>query len=110
MSIHHQIDFSCHAHRVFEALTDAKHFAELTNAPAEINPNSGGTFSCFDGMISGLTIEIIPDTRLVQAWRVADWEPGVYSIVKFDLEAISNAESRLIFAHTGFPEERETHP
>ena len=45
----------------------------------------------------------------MQAWRVSNWPDGVYSIVKFELEKISDSETRLIFDHTGFPEEHGEH-
>ena len=108
MSIHQEIYFKCKSQRLFEALTKAEQFGELSGAPAEINPESGGKFSCFGGMISGVSIEIVPDKRLVQAWRVGNWDPGVYSIVKFDLEEIGDTETKLVFDHTGFPEEHKT--
>ena len=109
MKIHHEISINANPQRIFEALTDAKQFAELTGAPADIDLVSGGLFSCFDGMITGQTIEAIPGTRLVQAWRVGNWDPGIYSIVKFEFEALSDLETNLIFDHTGFPDEHRDH-
>ena len=55
------------------AAVQALYQAELTDAPAELDPEPGGEFSCFGGMIVGRTIENIPGQRLVQAWRVANW-------------------------------------
>lgn len=109
MSIHQEIYFKCSARRVFDALTEARQFAELTGAPAEIDAESGGKFSCFGGMITGLSIEIIPNRRLVQAWKVGNWAEGVYSIIKFELVEISESETKLVFDHTGFPEEHKEH-
>ena len=109
MPKHQEITFKCKSQRVFEALTNAGQFSELSGKPAEINPESGGNFSCFDGMISGLSIEIVPNKRLVLAWRVGNWEPGVYSIVKLELEETSDTETKLVFDHTGFPEEHKAH-
>ena len=108
-AIHHEVLFKTSRQRIFEALTNAAQFAELTGAPAEIDAKSGGRFSCFGGMITGQTIEILSAARLVQAWRVGNWEPGIYSIVKFELEEQNELESKLIFDHTGFPEEHRGH-
>ena len=107
--IHQEILISASPQNVYQALTDAKQFAEFTETAARIDPQSGGSFSCFDGMITGLTVEAIPGERLVQAWRVANWQAGVYSIVKFEFEKINDTETRLIFDHTGFPEEDRQH-
>lgn len=95
--------------RLFDALTNAEQFAELTGAPAEMAPESGAQFSYFDGMITGQTIEILPSQRLVQAWRVGNWEPGIYSIVKFEFEKVSETATKLTFDHTGYPEEHKAH-
>lgn len=108
-TIHQEISISANPQRIYEALTNAKQFSELTGAQAEIDPVSGGQFSCFGGMITGQTIEAIPGNRLVQAWRVGNWESGIYSIVKFEFEKINNTETKLIFDHTGFPEEHQDH-
>ncbi|MFT5112343.1 MAG: activator of HSP90 ATPase [Parasphingorhabdus sp.] len=107
--IHHEVLFSTGAESIFEALINAKIFGEVTGSPATIDAISGGKFSCFDGMITGQTIEIIPNSRLVQAWRVGNWQPGIYSIVKFELEKLSEKKTKLIFDHTGFPEEHRGH-
>lgn len=109
MKIHHEISMRTTPLRVFKALTDEIQFAEFTGAQAEINLVSGGRFSCFGGMITGQTIEAIPGIRLVQAWRVGNWDEGIYSIVKFEFEAINNSETILFFDHTGFPDEHRDH-
>jgi activator of HSP90 ATPase len=105
MKIHHEISLSTTPQRIFEALTNETQFSEFTRAPAEIDLVPGGQFSCFGGMITGLTLEAIPGIRLVQAWRVGNWNEGIYSIVKFELEAVTDAETKLVFDHTGFPDE-----
>lgn len=108
-TIHQEISISATPQRIYEALTIAKKFSEITDAPAEIDPESGGQFSCFGGMITGQTIEAIPGKMLIQAWRVDNWEPGIYSIVKFEFKKISETETRLVFDHTGFPKEHLGH-
>ena len=109
MAIHQEILLTADIQRVYEALTIAEQFAELTGEHAEIDPVAGGKFSCFGGMILGQTIENIPAERLVQAWRVANWAPGVYSIVKYEFEKVSDTETRLILDHAGYPQEDESH-
>lgn len=109
MSIHQEIIFNYDANRIFNLLTNSDQFAEFTGAPAEINSESGGKFSTFGGMITGMTIETIPGERIIQAWRVSNWVSGVYSIVKFELEKTNNNETKLIFDHTGYPESEHPH-
>src|SRR5580693_6984358 len=81
-SIHQEVIFTASPKRVYEALTDAKQFqrvVELSNAmktrmpagapPAQISSEVGGAFSMFGGIIVGRHIELLPNQRIVQAWR-----------------------------------------
>jgi activator of HSP90 ATPase len=108
-AIHQEVVFKASRKRVYEALTDAKQFTKITelspvkNAPpAEISPNVGGTFSCFGGVILGRHVELVSNERIVQAWRVSYWNPGIYSIAKFELKEEGDG-TRIVFDHTGFP-------
>lgn len=106
--IHQEVVFKASRARVYQALTDAKQFSKVTDfsipgASTTISPEVGGSFSLFGGVISGRHIEMIPNERLVQAWRAAEWAPGVYSIAKFQLNE-SGAGTSLVFDHTGFPQ------
>jgi len=108
-SIHQEITCKATPEAIYTALTNTEQFKVLTGgAPTEISREAGGAFSCFGGMIEGRNIELVPGQRIVQAWRVKNWEPGVYSIAKFELKA-ENADTRLVFDHTGFPEEHREH-
>jgi len=114
-SIHQEAVFKASRNRVYEALTDAKQFNEVTKiaaakdpaislekSPTVISPEVGGAFSLFGGIIVGRHLELVPNTRIVQAWRVSYWDPGAYSIVKFELVE-EGTGTRIVFDHTGFP-------
>ncbi|MGO9274003.1 MAG: SRPBCC domain-containing protein [Terriglobia bacterium] len=108
-SIHQEVVFKATRKRVYEAITDAGQFSKVTkfstvpDAPlAEISRDAGGSFSLFGGHIVGRHVELVPNQRIVQAWRVVDWDPGIYSIARFELEE-RGPQTRLVFDHTGFP-------
>jgi activator of HSP90 ATPase len=101
-AIHQEVELNAAPHRIYEVLLDSKQFAEFSGYPATIGAGAGSTFSMFGGLIVGRNIELIPDQRIVQAWRPADWDPGVYSIVKFELAA-DGAKTKLTLDHAGFP-------
>ncbi len=106
--IHQEVDIKASRARVYQALTEETQFRKLTDmsipgASTEISPEVGGRFSLFGGVISGRHIELIPGERVVQAWREKDWEPGVYSVVRFQLNA-AGTDTHLVFDHTGFPQ------
>jgi activator of HSP90 ATPase len=116
-AIHQELDFRAAPERIYAALTDTKQFDKIVdlsgirqsgmlpakaNKPTQINPEPGGTFVLFGGFITGRQIELVPNVRIVQAWRAAGWPPGVYSIAKFELVKQGDA-TKIVFDHTGFP-------
>jgi len=113
-AIHQEPVFKASRKRVYEALTNAKQFDKiiqlsgvmqsmsLADKPAEISSEVGGAFALFGGYIMGRHIELVPNERIVQAWRAGRWAPGVYSIAKFELVE-QGSGSKIVFDHTGFP-------
>jgi uncharacterized protein YndB with AHSA1/START domain len=102
-SLQQEVDLPASPERVYRLLLDSKQFAELSGMPAEINGTAGGAFAMFGKVIYGRFIELVPNQRVVQAWGDTGWGPSMYSVVKFDLKA-SGTGTRLVLAHTGFPE------
>jgi len=102
-SFHLETEYKASPERIYNVLMDSKQFAALTGLPAEIDPKAGGAFSMFGGMIVGRNVELVANQRIVQAWRPTHWDPGVYSIVKFELKS-QGTETVLVLDHTGFPE------
>jgi uncharacterized protein YndB with AHSA1/START domain len=60
-------------HDVYEALMDSRKHAQFTGDKASISRKVGGKFSVFDGYSEGTNLELIQDTKIVQAWRASDW-------------------------------------
>ncbi len=102
-SLHQEIDFKTGPQRMYEVLLDSKQFAAFTGLAAEIDPKAGGAFSTFGGLIVGRNVELIANQRIVQAWRPTHWDPGIYSIVRFDLKP-NGSGTTVVLDHTGFPE------
>jgi activator of HSP90 ATPase len=113
--IHQEQVFKASRKRVYKALTDAKQFQRVIllsaavqsgmakgNIPAEIVAEPGGAFKLFNGFILGRNLELVPNERLVQAWRVAYWPVGAWSIVRFVLVE-QGSDTKVVFDHTGFP-------
>lgn len=101
--LHQEIDIKANRQRIYDALLDSKQFTAFSGAPAEISREPGGTFSMFGGLIVGRNVEMVPKERIVQAWRPAAWEPGIYSLVKFELKE-EGSQTKIVLDHTGFPE------
>lgn len=107
-SIHQETDFKASPQRIYEVLLDSKQFGEFTGLPAKISHDAGGSFSLFDGYITGRNVELLPNRRIVQAWRAGSWDEGVYSIVRFELKP-QGSGAHLIMDHDGFPEGAKEH-
>jgi activator of HSP90 ATPase len=101
--LHQEITFKASPQRIYGILLDSKQFAVVTGMPAEIDPNAGGAFTTFGGLVVGRNVELLPNQRIVQAWRPTHWDPGVYSVVRFDLK-VQGPETLVVLDHTGFPE------
>ena len=107
--IHQEVVIQASPKQVYKALTDATEFSAFTGgAPATIEREAGGAFSCFGGMVVGRNVELVPDRRVVQAWRAGNWPDGVYSIARFELTAQGKG-TKLVFDHDGFPDDQRPH-
>jgi len=101
--------------RVYEALTDSQQFDKVMRLSAamrsmatgtkaaEISRDAGGAFSIFGGYVTGRQVELVPDQRIVQAWRPQTWKPGDFSIVKFEFVE-QGAGTKIVLEHRGFPD------
>lgn len=102
-SLHQESNLKASPERIYGILLDSKEFAAFTGMPAEIDPKAGGAFSMFGGRIVGRNVELVPNQRIVQAWRPTHWEPGAYSIVRFELKP-QDSGTVVVLDHTGFPQ------
>ena len=108
ITIHQEVDIKANPQAVYKALLDTKQFSEFSGMSALIDPAVGGTFSVFNNHIIGRNLELIPNQRIVQAWRVVDWPAGVYSIARFEFTSRGSG-THLVLDHTGFPEDLRDH-
>lgn len=104
-AIHQEVVFKASPERIYEALMDADQHGAFTNGKAQISREAGGSYSCHDGQIVGRNIELVPNQRIVQAWRVANWDDGVYSVVRFELKPEGDS-TRLILDHVGVDDDK----
>ncbi len=110
ITIHQVADLKASPQKVYELLLSSTQFSACTKksfdnfsaSSAMIDPVAGGSFSLFDGHIIGRILELVPNQRIVEAWRVVDWPPGVYSIARFELKP-TDFGTQITFDHIGFP-------
>ena len=94
--------FEVSPHALYEALMDSAQHAAFTNAQAEISREVGDSFMAYDGYITGVNLELLPDQKIVQRWRAIDWPENYFSVVTFVFIA-QEGGTRLEFTHAGLP-------
>lgn len=115
-AIRQEVIFDASPQRVYQALTTTKDFDSVTRLsdgavllaaagakPTAISTEVGGSFTLFGGYITGRHLEMLPNERLVQAWRAGSFKPGGFSIAAFYLTAEGD-KTKLIFENRGFPD------
>ena len=120
-SIHQEANFKASRKRIYEALTNTEQFDKITHLglamssgmvsgkiTTAISAEAGSPFTLFGGYVVGRQIELVPDQRIVQAWRAMSWDPGIYSLARFELVE-QGAGTRIVFDHTGFPKGQAEH-
>lgn len=106
--INQEVQFEASPAHVYQALMNAEQHSAFTGSAAKISTEPGGEWSAYGGGVHGRNIELVPDQRIVQAWRAASWPAGTYSIVRIELEAHDD-KTKLRLTHSALPSEGAEH-
>eukprot|EP01018_Ginkgo_biloba_P011661 Gb_06397 [translate_table: standard] len=71
--------FHCRPHDIYDILMDENRWKGFTQSNAKISREVGGSFSLFDGAITGVNQDLQQDKLIVQKWRFGSWADGFYS-------------------------------
>ncbi len=104
-TIRQSVKFKATPHDVYEALMDSRKHAKFTGAKAAIGRKVGDRFTAYDGWITGINLELVPDRKIVQKWRGGDWPEGHYSTATFLLKELAKL-TELKFTQTEVPEDQ----
>jgi len=120
-AIHQEPVFKANRKRVYQALTDAKQFEKVVMLSAAMKSGMAREpslrrsavkrverFHFFGGYVTERQLELVPNERIVQAWRAGGWDPGDYSIARFELVE-QGTGTKIVFDHTGFPKGKAEH-
>jgi uncharacterized protein YndB with AHSA1/START domain len=108
MGIHQQVVIDANPREVYEVVANAAALSALSGRDGTAGGGEGQEFSAFGGHVAGRQIELVPGTRIVQAWRFPEWEPGTYTLVRFTLtagpaEAAGAGQTLLVIDQQGVP-------
>ncbi|KAI8085204.1 activator of Hsp90 ATPase [Halteromyces radiatus] len=101
-SITDDVEFQTSAHEIYETLLDTQRLQAWTRGPVKMSREVGSTFELFNGNVSGKIMELIPDKKIVQSWRLSSWPAGHYSTVTFDFDQGSDS-TKINVNQTGVP-------
>lgn len=101
-SFNDSIEFQTSAHELYETLTDNQRAHIWTRGPVQLLKETGSTFEFFGGNVSGEILELVPDKKIVQTWRLKSWPAGHFSKVTMELDQGSDFVT-LKLNQTGIP-------
>lgn len=89
---------------IYEAWLSSEGHTAMTGSPAQVDGSVGGEFSAWDGYISGRTLELTPNQRIVQAWRTSEFsEEAPDSRLELLLEEVAGG-TKVAITHSEMPE------
>lgn len=101
-SLNDSIEFQTSAHELYETLTDLNRAQIWTRGPVKLSKEVNSTFEFFGGNVSGEILELVPDKKIVQTWRLKSWPAGHFSKVTMELDQGSDSVT-LKINQTGIP-------
>lgn len=97
-------EFDVTPEEVFAAWLDAELHSEITGSKATIDPTPGGKFTAGDGYITGHTVELEPNRRIVQRWRTTEFPADAPdSLLVLEFEPIDDDGCLFTLEHTQIP-------
>jgi activator of HSP90 ATPase len=94
---------------VYRAWMSSDGHSTMTGSPAVVDAKVGGKYSAWDGYITGETLELDQDKRLVQSWRPADFDDDdADSQIEVIFEAVDDG-TLLTLRHTNVPADRRSY-
>lgn len=96
--------FPTRPERLYSAWLDSQEHASFTGSPAKIEPWVGGKFSAWDGYISGHTLGLEQNKRIIQSWRATDFPEGSPdSRLEISFDSVENG-ARITIRHQNLPD------
>ena len=91
---------------VYEAYVDAKKHSEFTGSTAAGAAKEGGSFSAWDGYITGRFLKLDKGRKVVQEWRTTEWPEGYPPSVLELTFSKKGAKTELRMVHSKVPAEQ----
>jgi len=99
-----QETMKCTGQELYNALTQRDMIQIFTGAAANMEEEAaeGKEFQMLSGNITGVFIELVPFTKIVQQWRLKSWPHGVFSRVEMTIKQTED-DTKITVKQTGVP-------
>src|SRR4051812_25982373 len=104
-TIKQKVNFKAPPDVIYTLLTESKEYSAVTGKKAVIGKSAGSRFSVYGGQATGIIVELVPNKRIVQAWRGHSFPDGIFSMATFNLKPTSGGGTELVLVHRGVPKE-----
>ncbi len=91
---------------IYQAWLTSEGHTSMTGSPAQVDGKVGGKFSAWDGYITGSTLELTPDQRIVQAWRTSEFPDNAPDSRLEILLEEKDGNTIVTLFHSGLPPEQ----
>ncbi|MBN8704341.1 MAG: SRPBCC domain-containing protein [Bacteroidetes bacterium] len=86
---------------------DSDEHSSFSGSEASIDPSQGGSFTAWDGYISGRNLVLEPFRRILQSWRTTDFPANAPDSRLELLFEPSGKGTQLVLIHSDFPPEQK---
>ena len=103
-SVHHRVFINAAAEVIYQAWLDSDMHSAMTGGEAQCNDKTGGSFTSWDGYITGKNLKLDKGRRILQSWRTTEFsESDEDSLLEVLLEPFPDG-TYLTINHTNIPE------
>jgi activator of HSP90 ATPase len=89
---------------IYDAWLSGKEHSKFTGSKATASARKKGSFTAWDGYISGKNLELKKGKRIVQSWRTTEFPNNAEdSILELRLEKKEGSKTALTLIHTNIP-------
>ena len=92
------------AERIYKAWLSSQEHTAFTGDKATLDPTVGGQFTGHSGYIKGTTLELEPNSRILQSWRSTDFPNDAEDSLLEVLLEKARGGTRLTLLHTNIPD------
>ena len=90
--------------QIYDAWLSSKEHSKMTGGKATASVKIGGKFTAWDNYISGKNLELIPDKRILQAWRTTEFsKDDLDSHLLIKIEEVKDG-SKVTLVHSEIPQ------